>query len=761
MELKLYIKQAEQFNLQGQLVYYSGTNPQSLLVNMGTLPAPRQWPNYGSYVNITDSAGDLYKLKLAWSKEHDSNGGLSTGGNEQKKSVSGTISFEGDAYRYLKQWLIDDISAPLNSVDVKIEHTGCGSYENYTIKATDIEWCENAICNFDISLKQKDEPLSCIKRTLITDNWQGWFQDRPANGKKHPRFSYCNEIRPNGFMVAMWWLLAVSSFMVGVVLEVMAVVLLIIIGVLFLVATIINGIISAINFLGANIPLLPTAQMQQAMDELAKAATGGLIDFFANFFTESAGCGREHPAPLIRDYISNVCSKCGVFVDENTAPIFFAQNITVQTSDPSRGNNGTINTSNPHYNACYFFAQTERGIRRFSQVNLAGLTPNQTDYYIPGNGPILALDQFLDELKTVYNAAWAIRTVNKGGQLVPALYFQRKDWFTQTGQYLYDFSKKGADRPKIVEGICYEWNGNKIPASCTGLYAADGVDTCGNEARSHANGIISFGLTVNNPNQEGMLDKSVQYGAAKFRLDGASTDYIFDAIQAIMDTIVIDLVLAPVFGNIVYKFIKDYADYALLLKDETATLPKILIWDTGTGYENAKCVRNYYAHHNAGQEPDINMKYNDGINGNKIPAAWSDRHKPRVKVSGNGIGPQSDSRYIVNVPLFSNLIDQPAMLVNYPMYFEPGYRDTLWDWFHWIDDPVANPVLNMDWKLKIELCCDDLQKLKVFNDASNIRLGDMVKLSTPYYQDGKITEIELSYDPGDRLGQYIQLKGTV
>lgn len=108
------------------------------------------------------------------------------------------------------------------------------------------------------------------------------------------------------------------------------------------------------------------------------------------------------------------------------------------------------------------------------------------------------------------------------------------------------------------------------------------------------------------------------------------------------------------------------------------------------------------------------------------------------------------------------------MLVNYPMYFEPGYIDTLWDWFHWIDDPLKCPVLNQNWTAMIDLCCEDLQedvngkrRLGVLNDASGIALSEKVKLPVPYYGEGTITEIEVSYDPGDEYGQYIKIKGTV
>lgn len=220
MNLRIYIKQTQQFNLNQQQVYYAGGNPQSLNVNLGTLPQPRQWPNFGSFIEVTDQVSDLYKLKLTWTEDKDLNGVSSPGEFQAKKSVSGSLTFEAGAYKLIKAWLINDVSAPLNSVDVKIEHAGCGFYEEYVIKPTDLKWCEDGdqLCNFDVTIKQKDPALSCIQRTLITDNHLGWFPDSATafkSGKQHPRFSYCNEIRPNGILVLAWWNGAIVWMVVG------------------------------------------------------------------------------------------------------------------------------------------------------------------------------------------------------------------------------------------------------------------------------------------------------------------------------------------------------------------------------------------------------------------------------------------------------------------------------------------------------------------------------------------------------------------
>jgi hypothetical protein len=119
MELKLYINQTITYNTQGDRIYYVGNNPLTLRAELHKnvpFPALRSFPNNPKEIDVSD----LYKLKLSWAINKDVNGVVVAGASQLQKSASGTLTFEGEAYRLLKQWLIDDISAPLNSVDVKL-----------------------------------------------------------------------------------------------------------------------------------------------------------------------------------------------------------------------------------------------------------------------------------------------------------------------------------------------------------------------------------------------------------------------------------------------------------------------------------------------------------------------------------------------------------------------------------------------------------------------------------------------------------------
>lgn len=748
MELRLLIKQTTQFNLYGQKIYFAGTNPQSLNATQGDLlPTSRRWNNYGSFIDVTEYVSDLFKLKLTWTENKDASGKSTSGTALPKKSASGILSFERTAYELIKSWLIDDISAPLNSIDVKIQHVGCGWYEDYTIKATDLTWCEdgNQLCTFDVTLKQKDETLQCIRKTLVTakDEKEGrdWFPAHssvPSGGKKHPRISYCNEIRPNGMLIGIWWAHGIQ----GAILLTIMPLLFALNGIFAIINVIIGVIATIIAIVGGN----PISQVN--WQTIPYFDFQAMLDSYGQNYIESAGCGREHPWPLVKDYIYNVCRICGIdtYSLPTTAPVFFNEQITVETSS-----RGTITVPNPYYNMLYAYAPIKRGVRRFNSLNVLGIggnSPNIVDYWIPENSPILYLDMLLDEMKGVFNSEWRIKD-NK-------LYFQRKDFFLGN-THIYDFTETSPDRNMLLQGICFEWNEIKFPAAMNGLYTYDGADTCGNEAMQPMNGgepiVLTFGQTDNNPNYEGTLNKTIKFGATKFRLDGAATDYIFDAMQVIVNGSVFTPFSANLMRDIVRPYLNRYADYALLLKDETFALPKLIIWD-GESYENAKAVKPYAATNiGAPNSPTINNNYN------LLPWFW--KHVPKTFVIGSSLtlGNSPFGYYKVQDYFGIQVTKQPALLVNYPMYFEPGFQDTLWDYWHWIDDPKFNPKMHMNWTAIIELCCDNLEHLKVLNNAENIVLGERVKLPIKYYPDGKIQEIEVNYDPTNEIGQHIIIKG--
>ena len=747
MELRIFLKQTTQFNVQKQKIHFAGTSPYNLSAVQGDLlPTSRRWPNYGSFIDVTGDSSDLSNLVLEWTEDRDNGGNQSPGEFRHKKAASGRLVFEGQTFRKIKQWLFDDVSATVNSIDVKIQHVGWGWYEDYVILPTGITWCEdgNQTCEVTVTLRQRDDMWGCIASTVINDNHLGWFPELTRQSiKQHPRFSYCNEQRPNGLLVLAWWNGAVVwTISAALFFALYGIINTVIATIIIPTVNTINLIIKFINALGANIDELKVPSFFNP-DEIVKD--------YEQKFIESGGCGREHPAPLIRDYIYNVCKKCGIDTDalEKTAPIFFSQ--TLHNWETS--SRGVLNVPNPHYNACYFHAPIKRGVRRFEKIKIVGNTPmNKTDYWIPENAPGVTLDMFLDELKQVYNAEWRVRG--------DKLYFNRKD-LADSNTVALDVSPGGAHEQYLLDGVCYSWNEQKMPAILKGIYSRDGIDSAGNEAVEPMNGAaaasLTFGTTDNNPNFRGTMDKTVRCGATKFRLDGASVDYLYDAMQIVLNGAALTVgFLVPAFKFFVAPAIREYADYALLLMDETASFPKILIWD-GQSYENAKAVKPYPAYPLGANNnpPQINYKYNS--------EPWYVRHAPETFVAGSSltIGSSPKGYYKVQDYWLTEISKQPAMLVNYPMYFNPYFEGTLWDLFHWVDDPKKNPTALKTVEFKLSLCKEVLDVLKVWQSASDIVLGLKCKVNNSFLCEAKIKEISVVYKTDGEYGQHVVNKGEM
>lgn len=736
MELRLKIRQNAVYNLQGQQVYYSGTNPQNLVPITGTLPASRQWLNYGNFIDVTEYVSDISELQLTWTIQRDEAGTLSAK-NELKKSASGQLTFEGLAYDLIKSWLIDDVSAGLNSVEVMIEDISCGVYRGYIIASNDLQFCEDGICQYSVILKQQDEQLACIKRTLVSDNWQGWFPENgiPTNGKKHPRFSYCNEARPNAWLVVMWYVLTMifnTSFVF-------------ILPLLLAINPILWIIQQIQNILNTNWNIPPPINMSDIWEGIS------------TIYIETSGCGREHPSPLIRDYITNVCDKCGVGVNAQTFPLFFAQTTTINTST------GVETGTNEYYNTCYFNAPVKRGLRRVQRLSLVGgMQGSNNQYWIDDNKPLMALNQFLDQVLGHFNFEW--RLMNG------YLYAGRRDEMNRVS-YLYDFTNGSSDRDKLVGGICYDPTNEKYPASMTGIYAPDAMDACGNEAGNingtgQMNGVVNFvatdplssNLKPVNPLFDGVLTKQSAFGATRFRFDGVSGDYIYDAAQVVLN----GSILSPIgqFSTLqaALDSIDEISEYALLLQSEIASNPKLIIWDGGN-YESARAIKTKAPKSGTSiyPIPAINVKYNLS----NMP--WDVKHPPDTDVIGKNLTFSASPAGIYRVTDYFGIVaaERSALLPNYPMYFEPNFKGTLWDRFHWIDDPNANPKMNFTWSAKLELCCEDLKKIECLNDATRIVLNERVKLPFGYYQYGTINEITVSYKPDEETGRYIELKGKM
>ncbi len=496
MPLRLNIRHLQYYDKDGNPYIYTGANPASLSQTPGTVPQT-------TWLEITEMQDGLQGFKLSWKEKKEAG----EGGSNIDYGVSGDLTLYDKAYQFVKYWLNDHVAAPLNAVEVQIVDIGCVTYDSFVIKSDGLRFCNDSSCHIEVTLKQVDAQYDCIRKTTIADNWQGWFHR--ATTKQHPLFPYCDEFRPAGVLTAIFVLIGYM----GITLYILATVLL----PMCLILKGIGGIFSS------KLRHLPCGY-------------GALSSAIADLFAEIAGCGRAHPAPLVRDYISNVCLKCGVSVNAATAPVFF---------DPA----------SPYYNLTYLNAEVKKGVR-----------PAENIFWIEENEPLLTLDMFLDKLKGQFNAKWSL----SDGKL----YFLRRDKFISP-DVVFDFA--GADQKELISTICTEWNGEKKPAFMQGIYQKDPIDTVANSAAPVMNDIVEFN-NPNNPMLEGRKTVLNEFGMQRYMFDGIDTNYLHDAMKPASLILQLTGIIGLIAFNQGKQVVPGLKGY-LIMKGDTAAYPKLIVWD--------------------------------------------------------------------------------------------------------------------------------------------------------------------------------------
>lgn len=532
--MRIFLKKLQMYHQNiSQPIYYTGTNPNTLQIVNGLIPD-------NDWIEFTEDSDNLDKLNLSWRLRE--NGAEAKSTSNLEKGSSDQITFVNKAYIYIKEWLNDHVSAALNGIEVRLQVDG-GVFSDFIIKNDGLSYCDDDTCTIDLMLKQKDDVYTCIQTTLIADNHSGMF----SGSYQHPRIAYCDEFRPSWLLTVLWSWMAIQ----GVVTQITYTSLY---PVIWLIITIINAIIAVLRTLGfkkikkIDKPIRPDELWDRMKEDMIMAG----------------GCGREHPAPLVRDYISNVCSKCGVKVGAQSIPLFY---------DPS----------SDYYNMVMMSAEVKKGVKY----------EDATTYWIDDNKPLWTLDMFLNELKPVFNAKWYIKN--------NTLYFARKD-FDQYNDYIFDFT--GNDRSLIVEGICYTWNEEKKRAYANCGYTTDAFDNMSMDAKSRFNDIVEWNNPVN-PMLEGESNKIVNsFAAARFRQDGILKDYIAESLKYIWIAAAISGGLANLLLVPLRNKMREYK-YNLIIQNDTLTMPKLLIWD-GESKRSAKVKWNY--------QFNVNMPPVNGVN---------------------------------------------------------------------------------------------------------------------------------------------------
>lgn len=651
--LRIYLRRRQLTNETGNVVVQCTSDNQAEYVP-GTVDQ--------TWVEVTDQTTGIEKLDLSWDKVNTGTSGQSTdtnqAGSNYDKGISLSLTFNDLAFQFIYDWLLGAPCGGLNAIEVMITDQVCGkNYRLFEIKADNLRYVPyGAPCEFEVKLREMDPVWHCVHKTFIWDNWQEWFID--GSTKQHPCFLTAIEPRPR---------LLASARM-------------------------------ALSIFGRTIPVF-SAIFSEDDDAFRRILN---VDNFVD-------------APLIRDFISNVCDKCGLEMD-------------TMFHDPD----------GPYYNACLYYPSSGA-----VHVNDGSSATSPALWFHFENRWNITLAEFLDKLKLVFNAEWYVTPNN-------TLVFQPKINY-QDGAPIIDFTDPSVANNWDKATLEYDFNGDKKPAYGRYSYQVDGSDLASQEALPLYNDIVDYDGPANNLMLEGNVSKSFEFAATGFIRDGrAKKDYLIETVSdgetgayallivlAVVTAALLAGVLSAVAAAALAGFLGVWAisiaakanDVRDIFNDDKYTgvvrltadqvgVPRILLWD-GESLNRAKVVAVDQA------DIDPNPFYNPDLED------YTTRNKFQYG---------------------------PAAIFNYPMYYDSYFLGNLFDRFHdTIDNPMKNLVSHQTFELKADLCCAFLDALGVW-EGDFAKIGYFVKLEQRdgYEVKGRIEHFNPSYDD-----EQISIKGLV
>jgi hypothetical protein len=457
------------------------------------------------------------------------------------KSFSSELTFYDDGYQILKTALIDDPNGFANEVPIEVWDDCCGTAQFVgVIKGDAIDWCEPD-CSISANAIETTPELNCVQSTILWDNWNGFlYQNRPA-------MRYCIDHRPAFIQLIILWVAFLLVYLVDIILIPLFIVLLPLFVIFFIVCSIVCA--------------LPGTDCTQDDCNESDLSPWGAFQLIGDINAEIAEwvipCGFYHPSALVRDYILNVCGKCG---------------LTFQSSilnDPA----------SPYWNTVLWAAQVRKGFKK-----------DETNFMlISENLPVETLGSFLDNvLKPTFNADWRLY----GNTLV----FERKDFFQGTTTWID--AEQLLNNNMIEENkICFSWIDRERWAFARLEYQPDAQEYLGNEAAPRFNDIVDWNVPFN-PAQSGQYTVSLPLSPVRTREDKIRQnfyEYFENAAGGIVNWF---------FGGT----LSDYSD-AMLLNDDTGFNYKLLIWD-GQSMTNGSIRGDYSDSFTGGSVV---------VNGNTIP----------------------------------------------------------------------------------------------------------------------------------------------
>lgn len=163
------------------------------------------WYDFSNFIE------DEEKMTFTWDKvnQGDSkNSETSKEGSNYDKGISATLMFFDKGFQFIHDWLLLFDYQIINCVEVKIidliargnlgpDADPAGNYRLFEIKCDNLDYAPiDEPCQLHVKLREQDMIWTCIHKTAIFDDWQGWFNREGTSTFQHPTFLTAIEPRP-------------------------------------------------------------------------------------------------------------------------------------------------------------------------------------------------------------------------------------------------------------------------------------------------------------------------------------------------------------------------------------------------------------------------------------------------------------------------------------------------------------------------------------------------------------------------------------
>ena len=443
------------------------------------------------------------------------------------KTFSSELTFYDDGFDIIKAQLIDNPNGFFNTVNVKVFDDCCGKavFEG-VIRGDSIDWCDPG-CSVSANLTEEPEEFNCIKSTLIYDNHDGFLN------RDQPVVRYCVETRPSFIHFCLIFIYFVLDLILLAILIPIIAVIFVIFSIVFAICLVIAAILL----------IIPGVDPPDCSGGFANPINviNQILEAYDNLQDKLIQCGRFHPSPYLREYMKNVCKKCG---------LEFQSSIL---NDPS----------SVYYRAAFFSAEVRQGKDQGS-----------TNYdLITENLPLYTGERFLNEiLSPTFNGDWRI--------IGNTLIFEREDYFF-SGPTWINTGQLDDEGRLINSSVCFNWIDEERFAYGRFEFAKDPQEYLGTEAFDRYNEIIDWNVPPD-PSQSGEYLLSLTTAPARFRSDGVE----FDVLDFFADALggAVNAIFAGAFSE---------SENYLLLSQHTAYNPKLLLLRDATPNSN-NVVENEY-----------------------------------------------------------------------------------------------------------------------------------------------------------------------